>query len=79
MGGGVNSPLTKVTMWSPHVRLRVHEPWETHQRRNHLYCNCNYCVLASIAIELDRERFRKLRRPGFVRNSNVLVDFEVRT
>jgi hypothetical protein len=81
MGGGVNSPLTKVTMWSPHVRLRVHEPWETHQRRNYLYCNCNYCVLASIAIELD-QRFRKLlgeTETEFVRNSNVLVDFEVRT
>ena len=22
---GVTSPLTKVTIWSPHVRLRVHE------------------------------------------------------
>jgi hypothetical protein len=25
IGGGVTSPLTKVTIWSPHVRLRVHE------------------------------------------------------
>ena len=24
IGGGVTSPLTKVTIWSPHVRLRVH-------------------------------------------------------
>ena len=39
------------------------------------------CVLASIAIELDRERFRKLlgeTETEFVRNSKVLVDFEVR-
>jgi hypothetical protein len=25
IGGGVTSPLTKVNIWSPHVRLRVHE------------------------------------------------------
>ncbi len=25
IGGGVTSPLTKVTIWSTHVRLRVHE------------------------------------------------------
>ncbi len=40
------------------------------------------CVLASIAMELDRERFRKLlgeTETEFVRNSKVLVDFEVRT
>ncbi len=24
IGGGVTSPLTKVTIWSAHVRLRVH-------------------------------------------------------
>ncbi len=24
IGGGVTSPLTKVTIWSPHVWLRVH-------------------------------------------------------
>ncbi len=24
IGGGVTSPLTKVTIWSTHVRLRVH-------------------------------------------------------
>ncbi len=38
--------------------------------------------MASIAIELDRERFRKLlgyTETEFVRNSKVLVDFEVRT
>ncbi len=40
------------------------------------------CVLALIAIELDRERLRNLRdetETKFVRNSKVLVDFEVRT
>ena len=40
------------------------------------------CVLVSIANELDRERLRNLRgetETEFVRNSNVLVDFEVRT
>ncbi len=40
------------------------------------------CVLASIAIELDRERCRNIRgetETEFVRNSKVLVDFEVRT
>ncbi len=40
------------------------------------------CVLATIAIELDRERLRNLRaetETEFVRNSKVLVDFEVRT
>jgi hypothetical protein len=40
------------------------------------------CVLASIAIELDRERCRNIRgetKTEFVRNSKVLVDFEVRT
>ena len=40
------------------------------------------CILASIAIELDRERLRNLRsetETEFVRNSKVLVDFEVRT
>jgi hypothetical protein len=40
------------------------------------------CVLASKAIELDRERLRNLRGETeieFVRNSKVLVDFEVRT
>jgi hypothetical protein len=38
--------------------------------------------IGSIAIELDRERFRKLlgeAETEFVRNSKVLVDFEVRT
>ena len=36
--------------------------------------------MASIAIELDRERFKKLLgETEFVRNSKVLVDFEVRT
>ncbi len=36
--------------------------------------------MASIAIELNRERFRKLlgeTKTEFVRNSKVLVDFEV--
>ena len=28
IGGRVTSPLTKVTIWSPHVRLRVHETLE---------------------------------------------------
>jgi hypothetical protein len=40
------------------------------------------CVLASKAIELDRERFRKLRgetETEFVRNLKCLVDFELRT
>ncbi len=40
------------------------------------------CVLASKVIELDRERLRNLRGETeieFVRNSKVLVDFEVRT
>ncbi len=40
------------------------------------------CVLASIANELDRERLRNLRgetETEIVRNSKVLVDFEVRT
>jgi hypothetical protein len=40
------------------------------------------CVLASKAIELDRERLRNLRGETeieFVRNSKVLVDFKVRT
>jgi hypothetical protein len=38
--------------------------------------------LASIAIELDRERLRNLRgetETVFVQNSKVLVHFEVRT
>jgi hypothetical protein len=38
--------------------------------------------LASIAIELDRKRLRNLRgktETEFVRNSKVLIDFEVRT
>jgi hypothetical protein len=38
--------------------------------------------LATIAIELDRERLRNLRgetETEFVRNSKVLVDLEVRT
>jgi hypothetical protein len=38
--------------------------------------------LASKAIELDRERFRKLRgetEPEFVRNSKGRVDIELRT
>ncbi len=62
------------------------KPWETHQTRNYnellgggLRAGC---VLASIAIELDRERLRNLRdvtETEFVRNSKVLVDFEVRT
>jgi hypothetical protein len=58
------------------------KPGETHQRRNYLYCNCNYCVLAALAIELDHERLRNLHgetETEFVRNSKVLVDFEVRT
>jgi hypothetical protein len=40
------------------------------------------CVLASIAIKLDRKRLRNLRgetETESVRNSKVLVDFEVRT
>ena len=40
------------------------------------------CVLVSIANELDRERLRNLRgetETEIVRNSKVLVDFEVRT
>jgi hypothetical protein len=38
------------------------------------------CVLASKAIELDRERFRKLRgETEFVRHLKCLVDFELRT
>ena len=40
------------------------------------------CVLATIAIALDRERLRNLRgeiETEFARNSKVLVDFEVRT
>jgi hypothetical protein len=40
------------------------------------------CVLVSIANELDRERLRNLRgetETEIVQNSNVLVDFEVRT
>ena len=40
------------------------------------------CILASIATELDRERLRNLRgetETEIVRNSKVLVDFEVRT
>jgi hypothetical protein len=39
-------------------------------------------VLASIAIELDCERFRKLlgeTETEFVRNLKCLVDFELRT
>jgi hypothetical protein len=38
------------------------------------------CVLASIAIELDRECFRKLlgkTETEFVRNLKCLVDFEL--
>ena len=38
--------------------------------------------IGSKAIELDHERFRKLRgktETEFVRNLKVLVDFEVRT
>jgi hypothetical protein len=40
------------------------------------------CVLVTIANELDRECLRNLRgetETEFVRNSNVLVDFEVQT
>ncbi len=40
------------------------------------------CVLASKAIELDRESFRKLRgetETEFVRNLKCLVNFELRT
>ncbi len=40
------------------------------------------CVLALIAIELDRERCRNIHgeiETEFVRNSKVLDDFEVRT
>ena len=40
------------------------------------------CVLVSIANELDRECLRNLRgetETEIVRNSKVLVDFEVRT
>ena len=62
------------------------EPWETHQTRNYKELLGGGlragCVLASIAIELDRERLRNLRdvtETEFVRNSKVLVDFEVRT
>jgi hypothetical protein len=40
------------------------------------------CVLASKAIDLDRDRIRKLRGetvPEFVQNSEGRVDFELRT
>ncbi len=58
--------------------LRVHE---THQIRI-LWGVGGWagCVLASIAIELDREHFRKLlgeTETEFVQNSKVLVDLEV--
>jgi hypothetical protein len=62
------------------------KPWETHQTRNFKELLGGGlragCVLASIAIELDRERLRNLRgetETEFVRNSKVLVDFDVRT
>jgi hypothetical protein len=62
------------------------KPWETHQTRNFKELLGGGlragCVLAWIAIELDQERFRKLlgeTETEFVRNSKVLVDFEVRT
>ena len=63
------------------------KPWETHQTRNYKELLGGGglragCVSASIAIELDRERLRNLRgetETEFVRNSKVLVDFEVRT
>ena len=72
--------FTKVTIWSPHVRLRVHgnTPNKDSLGDGQLGGVC----IGLKAIELDRERLRNLRGETeieFVRNSKVLVDFEVRT
>jgi hypothetical protein len=60
------------------------KPWETHQTRNYKELLGGGlragCVLVSN--EPDRERLRNLRgetETEIVRNSKVLVDFEVRT
>jgi hypothetical protein len=77
IGGGVTS--------SPHhlVNTCAAKSASTHQIRILWWVGrWAGCVLVSIANELDRERLRNLRgetETEFVRNSNVLVDFEVRT
>ena len=77
IGGGVTS--------SPHhmVNTCAAKSASTHQIRI-LWGVGSWagCVLASKAIELDRERFRKLggeTETEFVRNLKCLVDFELRT
>jgi hypothetical protein len=62
------------------------KPWETHKTRNYKELLGGGlragCVLVLIANKLDRERLRNLRgetETETVRNSKVLVDFEVRT
>ncbi len=59
------------------------KPWELH--KSSFFWGVGSwagCVLASKAIDLDRDRIRKLRGetvPEFVRNSKGRVDFELRT
>jgi hypothetical protein len=62
------------------MRLRVQEPWEPHQFSFFGFFIFYFILLASKAIELERERLRNLRgetETEFVQNSKVLVDFEV--
>ena len=79
-GWGDLSTLTKFTIWWPDVPKSPLE--HTIPEILGVWAVGAGCVLASIAIELDRERLRNLRgetETEFVRNSNILVDFEVRT
>ena len=80
IGGGVTSDLstlTKFTIWWTHVPKSPLEHTIPEILQKSLY----YLYL-SIVNELDRERLRNFRgetETKIVRNSKVLVDFEVRT
>ena len=77
MGGGRGEGRWKNSPYGSHMSQNLH--WNTQFLR--FYKN-HYIIGLSIANELDRERLRNFRgetETKIVRNSKVLVDFEVRT
>ena len=77
IGGGVTSPPSLNSPYGGQMSQNLH--WNTQFLR--FYKN-HYIIGLSIANELDRERLRNFHaetETEIVRNSKVLVDFEVRT
>ncbi len=84
IGGGVTSPPSQIHHMVTTCAAKVPKSPQEHTIPEILegWAVGAGCILVSIANELDREHLRNLRgetETEIVRNSKVLVDFEVRT